>query len=287
MASTSSSAPPERTCAHCHKAASQLEPAVKLMRCSACKVVFYCSREEQTLDWKRHQPACLSRRHAEPYIAHIDFGRSTTDHSPWFEPVFDAITPERSFVTVANSAELRSLLSHPILPSAILSTTAALAEKQHANVRAALRIYIEKGGRVVVGGPGIGHLMMDEIPVLLSELGGVPWQVGGYHRTTHYLNTSHPLYRAVDSPARAALSASFSCKAIVLKEVDPSDMVYRSTGDSGVESLAMAMGGGKVASDEVAVATAQVGEGWLSWVGDVNQEAGSTAAMLWLLGVKR
>ncbi|GAA5928553.1 hypothetical protein JCM3775_004563 [Rhodotorula graminis] len=78
MASAPSSSP-ERACAHCHK---DLEPAVKLLTCSACKSVFYCSPDDQKLDWKRHKPACLSRRHTEPYIAHIDYDRSSTDHSP-------------------------------------------------------------------------------------------------------------------------------------------------------------------------------------------------------------
>ncbi|GAA5841686.1 hypothetical protein JCM9279_000730 [Rhodotorula babjevae] len=278
MASTSSSAQP--TCAFCHKSASEFEPPVKLLN--------YCSPDDQKLDWKRHKPACLSRRHGEPYVAHIDFDRSTTDYSPWFKPVLDAVK-SRTYALVANPAELRSLLEHPILPTAVLCTSAALAKKKHANLRASLRTYIEQGGRVVVGGPGVNHLPMDEIPLLLSELGGVPWQVKGYHRTTHFLNSAHALYAAAegDSRARAALPASYSCKAIVLKGVAPHDALYRSTSYSGVESLAMAMHGGKVASDEVAVATAKVGEGWLSWVGDVNQEAGSTAAMLWLLGVKR
>ncbi|KPV76990.1 uncharacterized protein RHOBADRAFT_12746 [Rhodotorula graminis WP1] len=195
--------------------------------------------------------------------------------------------PKRTYALVTNAAELRSLLLHPILPTAILCTSADLADKKHANVRASLRAYIDKGGRVVVGGPGVNHMAMDEIPTLLSSLGGVGWRLGGYHRTTHFLNSAHPLYSAADAAVRAALPASYSCKAIVLKDVDPADMVYRSTPDSGFESLAMAMDGGKVASNEVAVATAHVGEGWLSWVGDVNQEAGSTAAMLWLLGLKQ
>ena len=31
---------------------------VKLKKCSKCKVVAYCSRECQTMDWKRHKPVC-------------------------------------------------------------------------------------------------------------------------------------------------------------------------------------------------------------------------------------
>jgi hypothetical protein len=36
---------------------------VKLMQCSKCKAVAYCSRECQVLDWKRHKPACGVESH--------------------------------------------------------------------------------------------------------------------------------------------------------------------------------------------------------------------------------
>ena len=234
---------------------------------------------------------CHSRRQKEPYIAHIDFGRSTTDNSPWCKPLVDAISLPypRSFRLVASPEDLRSMLAHPILPSAILCTPGEIAKKQHANLRGALKAYIEQGGRVVLGGPGIGWVPYCDIPKLLSSIGGVSWKTEGYHRTTHTLNAAHPLVAALpspgSSPTRATLPDTYSCKAIVLKGVATGDMMYRSTEDSGVESLAMLLHGGKVGSDEVAVAATKVGEGWFAWCGDVNQEEGTTAAMKVLLGL--
>lgn len=32
----------------------------KLLQCGSCKSIFYCSREHQKLDWKRHKPSCHS-----------------------------------------------------------------------------------------------------------------------------------------------------------------------------------------------------------------------------------
>jgi len=31
----------------------------KLLRCSQCKCVFYCSREHQKIDWKKHKSQCF------------------------------------------------------------------------------------------------------------------------------------------------------------------------------------------------------------------------------------
>lgn len=115
-----------------------------------------------------------------------------------------------------------------------------------------------------------------------------------YHRTTHSLNLAHPLYTALaaDAPARMGLPQSYSAKCILLKNVAAKDVLFASTEKSGVESLAMAIRRGQVAKAEVAAAAAQVGDGWISWVGDVNSEAdvnsetGSTQTILVLLGLK-
>ncbi len=41
-----------RECAHCKKS------GLKFKHCSACKSVYYCSRECQKSDWKRHKKEC-------------------------------------------------------------------------------------------------------------------------------------------------------------------------------------------------------------------------------------
>ena len=49
-------------CHYCMKRASDLE----LKRCSACKVVRYCSRERQVAHWLTHKVACKSLHAVKP-----------------------------------------------------------------------------------------------------------------------------------------------------------------------------------------------------------------------------
>lgn len=35
----------------------------KLLRCSQCKIVFYCTKEHQRRDWKRHKAFCTTSVH--------------------------------------------------------------------------------------------------------------------------------------------------------------------------------------------------------------------------------
>ncbi|GAA6057710.1 hypothetical protein JCM3770_002656 [Rhodotorula araucariae] len=209
---------------------------------------------------------------------------------PWCKLLLDSITipHSRTYALVTSPAALYTLLKHLILPSAILCSTSDLAKDKYADLRTALRVFAEKGGRLVLGGPIANHIPYGGISEFLASF-GVAWKTAGYHRTTHYLNPAHPLFAGLsgDWIARAALPSSYSCKAVVLKGVPASDMLFRSTDESGVESLSMALGGGQVDSDEVAVAAGKVGTGWVAWVGDVNQEQGSTQATLFLLGLKK
>ena len=45
-------------CRNCNKMDCSLDFQNSLMRCSRCKGAFYCSRECQVADWKRHKPIC-------------------------------------------------------------------------------------------------------------------------------------------------------------------------------------------------------------------------------------
>jgi hypothetical protein len=40
--------------------------AKKLSKCSACKLVAYCSKEHQRADWANHKPFCLQNRVSAP-----------------------------------------------------------------------------------------------------------------------------------------------------------------------------------------------------------------------------
>jgi hypothetical protein len=48
-----------KSCRNCDKTETQMDGAL-LMRCQRCKVVYYCSRDCQVADWKRHQEMCTA-----------------------------------------------------------------------------------------------------------------------------------------------------------------------------------------------------------------------------------
>lgn len=67
----------------------------------------------------------------------------------------------------------------------------------------------------------------------------------------------------------------------------PADQaVYQSDSRSQFEGFIPGLPGNDVKEGECSVAAKRVGEGILAYVGDVNQESGSTLVSLWLLGVK-
>jgi SET domain-containing protein len=46
-----------KTCCYCKKLETQMDNAL-LMKCQRCKIAYYCSKECQVADWKRHKRPC-------------------------------------------------------------------------------------------------------------------------------------------------------------------------------------------------------------------------------------
>jgi hypothetical protein len=46
-----------KMCRHCDKLETQMDSAL-LMKCQRCKIAYYCSKESQVADWKRHKRIC-------------------------------------------------------------------------------------------------------------------------------------------------------------------------------------------------------------------------------------
>lgn len=79
----------------------------------------------------------------------------------------------------------------------------------------------------------------------------------------------------------SSLPNKYSQKAVFLKNVASDDSVYRPSSDSLTQSLVFAP---ELANpNETAVAFKKVGEGWISYIGDVNNERGSQAVILSIL----
>lgn len=79
----------------------------------------------------------------------------------------------------------------------------------------------------------------------------------------------------------SSLPHSYSQKAVFLTNVASDDSVYRPSSDSVTQSLVFPPEPSN--PNEAAVAFTKVGEGWLGYIGDVNNEQGSQAVILSML----
>ena len=75
----------------------------------------------------------------------------------------------------------------------------------------------------------------------------------------------------------SSLPNSYSQKAVYLANVASDDSVYRPSSDSLTQSAVFPPGPSN--PNQTAVAFTKIGEGWLGYLGDVNNEQGSQAVI--------
>ncbi|GAA5979289.1 hypothetical protein JCM10908_002868 [Rhodotorula pacifica] len=239
--------------------------------------------------WKAHKTACAAHKKGLQYLAHFDVDGETTKHASWCAPLINTLSKSktRSPYLVESLKAMEEVFNHPIRLSAIFCSSGDYAKRGQREMWKLTRSYVEDGGRFLLGGPGVSHMRHDAINEMMSGL-GLSWGMYEYMRTTHFRNDANPLFASLPAKAaaRTLLPKSYSMKSIVLKGVADQDALYRSTSESKVESIAMLMGGGEVIPGEVGAATTKVGQGWISWIGDVNQEEGSNHTACFLLGLE-
>ncbi|KAJ7042021.1 hypothetical protein C8F04DRAFT_1230121 [Mycena alexandri] len=132
-----------------------------------------------------------------------------------------------------------------------------VSEKQHAPLLAQLVAYVKAGGTVVIGCAFSSFMSGTEMTAFFNKGWGLPWKMSAYHRTTFALNQQNPL-----AATTSALQKSYSMKA--------GHFFERCGGQGGA----------------VPVVFAEVGRGWLGYVGDVNSEKGSTEAIVAMFGLQ-
>lgn len=218
---------------------------------------------------------------------HLDIGSDMTQGAPWCANLIELLLSSNTHMLylVESFKAMEDVFNHPIRPSAIFCSSGDFAKRGQREMWKTTRDWVTAGGRFVIGGPGVGNMRYDAVNEMLSGL-GLPWQMLEYSRTTHFRNDEHPLFAALPpkAVARTFLPKSYSMKSVMLEGVAEQDALYRSTNESQVESMAMAFLGGEMSAGKVAVAATAVGQGWIGWVGDVNQEGDSDKVVCFLLG---
>ena len=145
-------------------------------------------------------------------------------------------------------------------------TDPGIVERKHANVLTKLVEYVKSGGTLVVGGSFSTFVRPTDNDVFFKKAFGLNWKMGSYHRTTFSLNPARP-ERLIRGPI---LAQSYSMKTVHLKGISRDSVVYGPEDESW---------------SEAPVVYTRVGQGYLGYIGDVNEEDASTNVILSMLGL--
>ncbi|OAX79036.1 hypothetical protein ACJ72_06648 [Emergomyces africanus] len=163
-------------------------------------------------------------------------------------------------------------------PTAIIVTDPGITRPRHSAVLEKVISYARHGGTVILAAHFTSFIGPDKLNEFFYCRWCLPWRYGEYHRTTVHLNQQARLAN------KAGLPASYSQKAIFLKNVPLDAALYLPTEDSVTESAAFV--NTPIADLSLTpVVFAAVGEGSLGYVGDVNAEKGSDSVILAMCGL--
>ncbi|KAJ0161300.1 hypothetical protein CTA2_6456 [Colletotrichum tanaceti] len=190
--------------------------------------------------------------------------------------IFGRILQKANMQRAKKPAGALGLLQQDPLPAAVLLTDQALTEESP-DVWDAVLAYVRQGGTAVAMGHFSSFVKPDNIRPFFAKA-GLDWDRGDYHRTTVTLNPQ------TAGGAAARLPAQYSQKALFLKGVHPTAVLYGPSETSVTESPVFPTE--KVADlTQAAIAFAPVGNGRLGYVGDVNVEQGTDDAILAMCGL--
>lgn len=177
-------------------------------------------------------------------------------------PVTEATTPEDASTKI--SAQI---------PGTILVTTADFAKKRHFALHTKVIEYARVGGTVIFCGQFSNTITPPNFDAFFASKWGLPWKFGDYHRSTC---TPNPVCRP---KVQNGLPESYCVKAVHVQGAAVEDMVYISTPDSKIQSHVFPPDSAHNPEQAPVIFTA-FGNGYVGYVGDVNQEEGTTAAII-------
>lgn len=192
-------------------------------------------------------------------------------------PLYRAIMSRINFIR-ASAKDAKPFLSSPHIVG-ILLTDADITKRKHARLLAKLVEFAKARGTVVLGGSFSTFFPLDKSDSFFGKAWGVPWQAGSYHRTTFKVNPSNQLVKM-----NPTLSASYSMKALHVKNISPDDAIYLASAESRLESHVFPADNITNLEESPVVCTC-IGKGHLGYVGDVNWEEGSTTVILAMFGL--
>ena len=195
---------------------------------------------------------------------------------------YKALRKTATLTEVQQPRAAQAALTTTPLPDAIILSDSALTSPKNSKLLTRLVAYARTGGTAVAALQFSNTVKTGELRSFFAAW-GVPWDGGGYYRTTASLNPS-----GIPAPLnKDALLLEVSAMAVHLSRVPREHVVYLPTADSRIESRTHAPERLTPAqAQESPAALAPVGQGYVGYVGDVNGEQGSTRFVFEMCGVK-
>jgi len=250
-----------KKCANCGAADANL------LMCSRCKEARYCSRECQTEHFPDHRGPCKAAAQARAPIIYY-FGTEDDDDvylmSKCSRRLFKKLRSEFRLEQVKDLTRATSVLNDPSTKIVLAVTPWAATTK----AQLPLKRFIERGGTLFCCAQFSNCITPPDANAFFKKM-GFSWKFGSYCRTDDYL-----------TPVGAAFLSRFlnlpgiySNKATRLANVDPTDRIYAPTEESRVQSHVFAAD--PVNTEETSVVLGDCGDGFLGYIGDVNDEVES------------
>ena len=164
-------------------------------------------------------------------------------------------------------------------PQAVLVIDGGLSKQKFKKVQIKLSEYAKAGGAVIMCCLFSSFVSQPDFTTLMQNM-DLDWDWGDYHRSNFALNPS--LASIFGHSAFKSLQKSYSMKAIHLKDVPAEAKVYLPTAESRTQS--MVFPATKVDTAQCPAVWQTHGDGYVGFIGDVNNEVGSQALLMALLG---
>lgn len=199
-----------------------------------------------------------------------------------FDDLYQGVLAKVALVSTTQEAKsaaaAQSLLATQSF-KAVLIVDAGIAWPKNKPLQKQLASYAQQGGTVIfccIFSSFVRPLNMDS----LWSIFGLPWKYGDYHRTTFYL--SQRMKNVIGHDRAARLLKEYSMKANHLKNVPEGSRVYVPLEQSQTQSAVFPPS--SVNQSQTPAAFHKYGEGWLGFIGDVNNEQGTQALLMAMLG---
>lgn len=188
------------------------------------------------------------------------------------------IAAKYTTMEVKDAPDVQNLLSSPSL-KAILVVDGALSQGKHIALQTQLARFVKAGGVLVFCCLFSNFVSPDNANKLWKKF-DLPWTYGDYHRSTFYL--SQKAKTVFGSQRAVTLEREYSMKTLHLEGSTVDSRVYVPLEQSRTQSMVFPPD--TVDQSQSPAAWAKSGDGWLGFIGDVNNEKGSQKLLMVMLG---